>query len=153
MVDSTPITGPISGQTMHVSIKPTAGSETFISGVDGWNFDNKVDSKEVTAATITAAGTVTWKSYIATLRDATGTITFKFLALNDPGQAALWTLFCTANAKAEIRFYQDQTHYLYADCICTSFPLSAKLDGVQGEGMTVGVQIQDVDGLQLGGYA
>lgn len=148
MVD---ITGPISGQTLKVSITPVA-TEIFISGVDGWNFDNKVDSKEVTAAAITAAGTVTWKSYIATLRDASGTINFKYLALDDPGQFALWTLFTTANAKAEIRFYQDETHYLFADCIATSFPVGAKLDGVQGEGMTVNVQIQDTGGLQLGGY-
>lgn len=149
----TDITGPISGQTMHVSITPALGSETFISGVDGWNFDCNVDSKDVTAAAITAAGVVTWKSYIATLRDASGTVSFKYLALDDPGQFALWTLFTTANALAEIRFYQDQTHYLFADCICTSFPLSAKLDGVQGEGMSVNVQIQDTGGLQLGGYA
>jgi hypothetical protein len=138
---------------MKVSITPQSGSETFISGVDGFNFDNKVDSKEVTAAAITAAGTVVWKSYLATLRDANGTISFKYLALDDPGQLALWTLFTTTNAKAEIRFYQDETHYLFADCICTSFPISAKLDGVQGEGMSVGVQLQDTDGLQLGGYA
>jgi hypothetical protein len=149
----TDITGPISGQTLKVSITPTAGSETFISGVDGWNFDNKVDSKDVTAAAVTAAGTVTWKSYIATLRDASGTISLKYLALDDPGQLALWTLFTTANALAEIRFYQDETHYVFCDCIATSFPLGAKLDGVQGEGMTVNVQIQDVDGLQLGGYS
>jgi hypothetical protein len=147
------ITGPISGQTLKVSITPLSGSETFISGVDGWNFDNKVDSKETTCAAITAAGVVTWKSYIATLRDASGTISFKYLALDDPGQKALWTLFTTANAVAEIRFYQDTTHYLYADCIATSFPVGAKLDGVQGEGMSVNVQIQDVDGLQLGGYS
>ena len=149
----TGITGPISGQTLHVSIKLPAGSEIFISGVDGWNFDTKVDSKEVTAAAITAAGTTTWKSYIATLRDANGTISFKYLALSDPGQAALWTLFTTANLKAEIRCYQDETHYLFADCIATSFPLGAKLDGVQGEGLSVGIQLQDTDGLQLGGYA
>lgn len=147
------ITGPISGQTLHVSITPTAGSETFISGVDGWNFDNKVDSKEVTAAAITAAAVTTWKSYIATLRDASGTISLKYLALDDPGQLALWTLFATANAKAEIRCYQDETHYLFADCICTSFPVGAKLDGVQGEGMSVNIQLQDTDGLQLGGYS
>jgi hypothetical protein len=143
--------GPKSGQTMKVSIKPSS-TEIFIDGVDGWNFDNKVDSKDVTHAGILAATTVVWKSYISTLRDASGTISFKFLNLSDAGQAALWTLFNTANTTAEIRFYQDETHYLFADCIATSFPLSAKLDGVQGEGMNVSIQLQDEDGLQLGGY-
>lgn len=141
----------MSGQTLKVTITPDAGSETFIDGVDGWSFDNKIDSKDITVAKTT--NDTLWRQYIATLRDAQGTISFKFLDLTDPGQLALWTLFNAANVNAEIRFYQDSTHYLFADCICTSFPISAKLDDVQGAGMSVSVQIQDLDGLQLGGYS
>ena len=139
--------GPKSGQTMKVTI---GAGPTFIDGVDGWSFDNSVDSKDVTVAKTT--NDTTWKQYIATLRDAKGTISFKYLNLSDAGQAALWALFLASNTVSEIRFYQDSTHYLYADCIVTSFPLSAKLDGVQGEGMSVSIQLQDLDGLQLGGY-
>ena len=141
----------MSGQTLKVTITPKAGSETFIDGVDGFTIDNKIDSKDITVAKTT--NDTLWRQYIATLRDAGCTISFKFLDLTDPGQLALWTLFNSANTKAEIRFYQDSTHYLYADCICTSFPISAKLDGVQGEGMSVEIKLQDLDGLQLGGYA
>jgi hypothetical protein len=146
--------GPKSGQTMKVTITPYAGgvlqTETFIDGVDGWSFANTVDSKDVTVSKTT--NDTLWKQYITTLRDAKGTLTFKYLNLSDAGQAALWTLFNSSNTVAEIRFYQDGTHYLYADCVCTSFPINVKLDGVQGEGMSVGVQLQDLNGLQLGGY-
>lgn len=140
----------MSGQTLKVTITPDGGSETFIDGVDGWDFANKIDSKDITVSKTT--NDTLWKQYIATLRDADGSISFKFLDLTDPGQLALWTLFNASNTKAEIRFYQDSSHYLYADCICTDFPISAKLDGVQGEGMSVKVKLQDLDGLQLGGY-
>ena len=141
----------MSGQSLKVTITPDGGSETFIDGVDGWSFDNKIDSKDITVAKTT--NDTLWKQYMATLRDASGTISFKFLDLTDAGQLALWTLFNASNVVAEIRFYQDSSHYLYADCICTSFPISAKLDGIQGEGMSVSVQLQDLDGLQLGGYS
>jgi len=146
--------GPKSGQTMKVGICPyllgELQTEIFIDGVDSWNFDNKVDSKDVTVAKVT--NDTLWKQYIATLRDASGTIGFKYLNLSDAGQFALWTLFNASNTIAEIRFYQDATHYLFADCIATTFPIGAKLDGVQGEGMSVAVQLQDLNGLQLAGY-
>jgi hypothetical protein len=149
--------GPKSGQTMKVTITfydgqgGILGTEHFIDGVDGWSFDNSITSKEVTTAKTT--NDTLWRQYMSTLRDAKGTITFKYLNLSDVGQAALWTLFNSSSLIAEMRFYQDATHYLYADCICTKFPIAVKLDGVQGEGMSVDVQLQDLNGLQLGGYA
>jgi len=136
----------MSGQSLKVTI-----DDTFIDGVDGWNFDNTIDSKDITVSKTT--NDTLWKQYISTLRDAKGSISFKFLDLTDPGQLALWTAFNTSNTTVELKFYQDSSHYLFADCIVTSFPISAKLDGVQGEGMTVSVQLQDLDGLQLGGYS
>ena len=139
----------LSGQTLKVTIKVDAGAETFIGGVDGWNFDNKVDSKDITCA-LTGNNAV-WKQYMTTLRDASGTVTFKFLDLTDPGQLALWNAF-NAGTLVELKFYQDSSHYVFADCVITSYPLSAKLDAIQGEGMSVNVQLQDDDGLQLGGY-
>lgn len=135
----------LSGQTLKVTV-----GGTFIDGVDGWDFDNKVDSKDITCA-LTGNNAV-WRQYMTTLRDASGSITFKFLDLTDAGQLALWTAFGTGSV-VTLNFYQDSTHYLFADCIITSFPISAKLDAVQGEGMTISVQIQDADGLQLSGYA
>jgi hypothetical protein len=136
----------MSGQSLKVTI-----DDTFIDGVDGWSFDNTIDSKDITVSKTT--NDTLWKQYISTLRDAKGSITFKFLDLTDPGQLALWNAFNTSNTTVELKFYQDSSHYLFADCIITSFPISAKLDGVQGEGMTVSVQLQDLDGLQLGGYS
>ena len=138
----------MSGQTLKVTI-----DGVFIDGVDGWDFDNKVDSKDITCALTT--NNALWRKYLTTLRDATGNISLKFLDLTDPGQLAIWTAFNASGAASvvELRFYQDATHYLFADCIITSFPISAQLDGVQGEGMTIGVQLQDDDGLQLGGYS
>ena len=143
----------LSGQSLKVTVKPSGGAETFITGVDGWNFDNKVDSKDITAAL--TGNNALWRQYTTTLRDASGSITFKFLDLTDPGQLALWTAFNATGATAvvELKLYQDATHYLFADCIITSYPISAKLDDIQGQGMTVSVQLQDDDGLQLGGYA
>lgn len=135
----------LSGQTLKVTV-----NGTFIDGVDGWDFDNKVDSKDITCA-LTGNNAV-WRQYMTTLRDAKGSITFKFVDLTDAGQLALWTAF-NAGSSVALAFYQDSTHYLFADCIITSFPISAKLDAIQGEGMTVGVQLQDADGLQLGGYS
>lgn len=134
----------LSGQTLKVTV-----GGIFIDGVDGWDFDNKVDSKDITCA-LTGNNAV-WRQYMTTLRDASGSITFKFLDLTDAGQLALWTAF-NAGSSVALAFYQDSSHYLFADCIITSFPISAKLDAIQGEGMTVGVQLQDADGLQLGGY-
>ena len=135
----------LSGQSMKVTI-----DDTFIDGVDGWSFDNKVESKDITAA-LTGNNAV-WRQYMTTLRDANGTITFKFIDLTDAGQLAMWTKF-NSGAAAEIKFYQDASHYLYADCIITSFPMNAKLDAIQGEGVSISVQLQDDDGLQLGGYS
>ena len=137
----------LSGQTLKVTI-----DDIFIDGVDGWSFDNKVDSKDITCAL--TGNNAAWKKYLTTLRDASGSITFKFLDLTDPGQLALFAAFNESGVDAvvELKFYQDASHYLFADCVITAFPISAKLDGIQGEGMTVTVQLSDDDGLQLGGY-
>jgi hypothetical protein len=151
----------MSGQTLNVSItKYTSpgvlGTPVLIGGVDGWSFDNKVDSKDITCASMDLDVPVVWKSYLATLRDASGTITLKYLDFTDPGQWDMWELFLGTNNNNikvnEIRFYQDETHYMFADCIITSFPLNAKVDGVQGEGMSISLQLSDTNGLQMSGY-
>jgi hypothetical protein len=146
-------TGPLSGQTLKVTFKPQGGEETFIGGVDGWNFGNTIDSKDVTSAL--TGNDAAWKKYLPTLRDAKGAITLKFMDLTDTGQYALWEAFNESglDAVGEFKFYQDSTHYLFADGFVSSFPLSARLDGIQGEGITIDIQLYDDDGLQLGGYS
>jgi len=126
--------GPLAGVQGHVKF-----DGTDVGGVIEWKIDPKIDKKDITAFG-TGATAVAWKSYLATLRDATITLTLAYLDMTDAGQQKLWDRMMDGVAK-EIKMYFDQKHY----CSCTAwvetFPVGAKVDDVEGTGTNITLQL------------
>ena len=140
MVDYTQIEGPVPGKTMKVTF-----DGTFVDGVVEWNIDPKADKVDITCAKST--NDVKYKSYLATLVDAPIQLKLAYRNLADAGQKKLWDGL--GGAKKELRLYEDATHYCFCDAYVESFPLGAKVDDAQGNGITINLQIQDPDGVQF----
>jgi hypothetical protein len=134
--------GPLSGAALKVYF-----DSNFIGGVRAWKIDPKVDKKDITAAK--ASGAVQYKAYLATLKDCTITVELSYVDLVDAGQLDVWNNFQNNEGKKELKLYEDDTHYFFCDAWCESFPISSKVDDVEGAGITITFQMQDEDGLQL----
>lgn len=134
--------GPVPGK----GAKVTFGGN-FVDGVTEWGFDPKTDKKEVTA--MRTGNNAAWRKWLATLKDATITIKVSFVDLTDTGQKDLWDNLMNGEAAAEIKLYEDATHYFFCDAFVTDFPVGSKLDDIEGTGTTIKLQVNDDDGIQL----
>ncbi|MHC1687966.1 MAG: hypothetical protein AB9879_09705 [Methanothrix sp.] len=141
MVDYAQIEGPVQGAYLKVKF-----NGVFIAGVKSVKKDPKIDKKDITAAKNTLGGKVTYKSYAPTLIDNSITLNLAYRNLADPGQKALYDNL--GGEAAELRVYEDDTHYWFCDCWVESFPDEIAVDGIQGEGVSIGLQMQDADGIQ-----
>lgn len=136
------LTGPKEGKYLKVKF-----NGQFVNGVTGYNPQPKADKKEVTCALNALSGAVAWKRWMSTLKDATITLTLAFLDLSDVGQKALWDNL--GGVAAELRLYEDDTHYMFVDAFVDSFPIGAKIDDIEGTATSVTLQINDPDGIQF----
>lgn len=139
MVDYAQIEGPVQGAYLKVKF-----DGTFVAGVKSVKKDPKIDKKDITCAKET--GKVTYKSFAPTLIESGITIVLAYRDLSDPGQKKLFDNF--GGAAKELRVYEDDTHYWFCDAWVESFPDEIAVDGIQGEGVSVGMQMQDEDGIQ-----
>ncbi len=124
--------GPLSGRGGRVEF-----NSQNVGGVSEWKIDPKIDKKDITA--FASSGTVDWKAYMATIKDATITLTLAYLDLADAGQAALWAAF--GGTPQTLKLYFNATNYCQCSAWVDSFPLGAKVDDVEGAGTSVTLQI------------
>ncbi len=143
VVAYTQLVGPKEGAYLKVKF-----NDHFVDGVTQFAIAPKSDKKEITSALITIdpGGAVAWKKWMSTLKDATVTLTLAFKDLSDAGQAALWAKL--GGTVAELRLYEDDSHYCFMDAFVDSFPMNAKIDDIEGSGTTITLQVSDADGVQ-----
>jgi hypothetical protein len=125
--------GPVSGAYAHVTF-----DGTDVGGVNEWRIEPKADKKDITAFG-SGSSAVAWRKYLATIKDATVTLTLAYLDLTDSGQNKLWSNL-GGEAKT-LKLYFDATNYVQVDAWVESFPIGSKVDDVEGAGTTVTLQI------------
>ncbi len=134
--------GPVAGKGAKVTF-----DGTFIDGMTEWKIDPKTDKKDITV--MRTGNNAAWRKYLATLKDATISITLAFADLTDPGQKKLWDNLMLDGGVKEIKLYEDATHYIFCDAFVETFPVGSKVDDVEGTGTSITLQISDDDGVQL----
>lgn len=134
--------GPVPGKHMKVTF-----DGTFIDGVTEWKIEPKTDKKEVTVSK--TGNNTEWKKYLATLKDATITLTLAFTKLTDPGQKKIWDNLMQDGGVKEVQLFEDASHYMFCDAFVENFPVGSKVDDVEGTATSISLQVSDDDGVQL----